>query len=75
MVIHDGVAQGVWGDPWRPIYEALGIPVITRASEVEYEPATGDWVAIHRETGTEIGRGRIRAEVIKQEVAWLEARL
>lgn len=75
LVIRDGLAVGVYSDRWRPILEALGAMQVTRASEVEYEPESGDWVATLPGTTTEIARGRNRADVIAAEVAYLEDRL
>lgn len=69
-----GVATGVYDDRLRPIFEALGVLSVKRASEVEYEEETGDWVARLLMDGREIGRGKNRADVIKQEVEFLEGR-
>lgn len=75
LVIRAGQARGVYDDRWRAILEALGALQVTRASEVEYEPASGDWVATLPGSGTEIARGRNRGAVIAAEVAYLEERL
>lgn len=73
--IKDGIATAVWDDRFRPILEALGTMDVKRASEVEYDPATGDWVARLASTGEEIARGKDRGEVIATEVRYLEERL
>ena len=75
LVVRAGQAHGVYDDRWRAILEALGPMQVTRASEVEYEPGTGDWVATLPGTTTEIARGRNRGAVIAAEVAYLEGRL
>ena len=75
LVVRAGQAHGVYDDRWRPILEALGAMHVVRASEVEFEPGTGDWVATLPGTTTEIARGRNRGAVIAAEVAYLEARL
>jgi hypothetical protein len=65
----------VYDDRFRPLLEALGHMEITRATDVEFEPSTGMWVARLRETGEEIARSRERAECIRAEVEFLERRL
>lgn len=76
LVIHaDGTAEAVYSDRFRCVLEALGDLQVTRASEVEFEPQTGEWVARHAMTGQEIGRDRNRSEAIRQEVVWLEQNL
>lgn len=67
-----GTANAVYDDRWRSIYEALGVLSVKRASEVEFDAVTGEWVATHCTSGEVIGRGRVRTEVIAQEIAWLE---
>lgn len=75
LVLAGPSAVAVYDDRWLPIIEALGSVVIERATDVEWDPVAREWVAIHRETRTEIARGRCRAAVIQAEVAWLESRL
>ena len=65
----------VYDDRWAVLFQALGPVEITRASEVEWDDATQEWVATHKETGAVIARGKNRAEVIKKEISWLEERL
>lgn len=72
VCVRGGAATAVYDDRWLPILEALGSVEIRRATDVEWDPTTREWVATHRETGREIARGRNRAEVIHAEVAWLE---
>lgn len=71
--LRNGQALAVYQDRWRPIYEALGALQVQRASEVEFDAPSGEWIATHKGSGQIIGRGRIRSHVIAQEVAWLEA--
>jgi len=73
LTIARGRAATVYDDRWRPLVEALGPLSITRASEVEYDPASGDWIATHLPSGAPIARGPHRGDVIAAEVAWLEA--
>ncbi len=70
--LRGGEARAVYCDRFRSILEAMGALQVTRATNVEFESATGEWVATHRESGQIIGRGRNRSEVVAQEVAWLE---
>ena len=72
IALHGGSAEAVYDDRWRCIYEALGALTVRRASEVEFDPVSGEWVATHCDSGEVIGRGRNRTAVIQQEVAWLE---
>ena len=74
IVIRDGVALGVYDDRFRLLMEALsgGPLVVRRATEVEFDEATGDWVATLLRTGEVIARGRDRSQVIDAEVAFLE---
>lgn len=66
-------AVAVYDDRLRPILEALGDIEVERASEVEFDPESGDWVATRAGTGKEIARGKNRSEVIAAEVRWLES--
>lgn len=70
--LRGGCATAVWDDRFRPIYEALGHMEVKRATEVEFDHSTGEWVAIHLASGQIIARGKNRSEVIRQEVGWLE---
>ena len=72
IALRGGTADAVYDDRWRTIYESIGVLSVKRASEVEFDAATGEWVATHSTSGEVIGRGRVRSEVIAQEVAWLE---
>ena len=73
--LHDGTARAVYSDQFRPLFEVLGTMQVSRASDVDYYPTTGEWVAVLRSTGDIIARGRNREEVIKAEVAYIDARL
>lgn len=75
VIGRDGVVRGVYDDRFKSIFEALGVVKIERASNVEYDHATSEWVATLVSTGEEIARGKDRSKVIEQEVAYLEARL
>lgn len=70
--LRGGEARAVYSDRFRSILEAMGALQVHRATDVEFERATGEWVATHRASGQVIGRGRNRGEVAAQEVAWLE---
>lgn len=72
VVLQGNQAAAVYDDRYRPIYEALGTLTVQRATDVEFDHATGDWQATHLGNGQQIGRGKQRDEVIQQEVAWLE---
>ena len=72
---HGGRVTAVYDDRFLPILEALGEPIITRASEVEWDHAAREWVATEVSTGREIARGRNRAAVIAAEVSYLEGSL
>jgi hypothetical protein len=75
MFIVGNKVKAVYDDRLRPILEALGELHIERATDVEFEESSGDWVATHRATGVEIARGKNRTEVLQQEVRWLEEEL
>jgi len=74
IVVRNGIAHGVYDDKFFCIFEALGAgtPIIHRATDVEFDRTTAEWVATHIASGKVIGRGKNRSEVIKQEVTWLE---
>ena len=72
--VRGGQVTAVWEDRFRPILESLGVMEVTRGSNVEFEPETGDWVAT-LPSGQEIARGKERNQVIEQEVAYLEERI
>lgn len=72
LVVRDGQATMVYDDRWRCILEALGPMKVERATRVEFDEASGEWVGTHIATGQEIARDRNRATVIATEVAWLE---
>ena len=73
MVIRNGQATMVYSDLWRPILEAIGAIDAPKVTDIEWE--SGAFVARLRETGEEIARGANRADVIRREVEYLEARL
>ena len=73
IALHGDDAMAVYDDRYRCIYEALGVFQVQRATEVEFDHTSGQWLATHIASGTIIGRGSSRNDVIAQEVAWLEA--
>lgn len=72
VVLQGETAIAVWDDHWRPIYQAIGALSVRRATEVEFNNASGEWEAVHLESGYLIARGPNRAAVIDREVTWLE---
>ncbi len=73
IVVRDGIASGVYDDRWRWLFEAIGGKLdVRRATEVEYDEASGEWVATLLADGKVIARGRDRSQVIQEEVAYLE---
>ena len=76
LVIKNGIAHGVYDDRLLPLYEALGIPIITRASTVEFDHDQRRWVARRCDRqGSLIASGLTRAEVLAAEVADIEGGL
>jgi len=75
LVIKSGIAEGVYDDRLLPLYEALGMPVITRASNVEYSHVLKLWVAVHVRRGGVIASGKDRREVIAREIEVIEGGL
>lgn len=74
-MIGGGRLLSVYDDRWRSILESIGTLEVQRASEVEFDSRSGDWVAHEIATGREIGRSRVRADCIRQEVSELERSL
>lgn len=74
IVLDGNTARCVYDDRFLPLLEALGVSSIQRASDVEFDNLSGEWVATHR-FGVEIARGKNREEVIKQEVEWIEQQM
>jgi len=75
LKVHNGVASSVYDDRWCSITNALGTPHIKRATSIEYDNGSGQWVATHLPTGQIIGRCSNRNPLIRLEISWLEARL
>lgn len=75
IVLRGGGAEAVYDDRLAPLFHALGVAKIDRATDVEYDDHSRMWVATHRDTQQVIAAGPVRSEVIKQEVAWLEERM
>lgn len=70
VVVRNGHAVGVYDDRWSSIYDALGVLEVARASNVEFE--RGVWVARLANDGKVIAALRVRSEVIKAEIEYLE---
>lgn len=70
IVLKDGIAAGVYDDRLLPIYRALGVVAVSRASNVEFEG--GQWVARSVSTGRVLGSSPDRRDAIKQEIEALE---
>ena len=74
ILLKGSEAVSVYDDRFLPIYEALGASInVSRASQVEYDSDTCEWVAVSG--GVEVARGPVRADVIKAEINYLEGRL
>jgi hypothetical protein len=73
LVIRRGIVLSVYDDRLLPLYEAIGVRTITRASEVEFNHDTRLWEAISE--GRVIASGAVRSEVIKREIEYLEGGL
>lgn len=72
ITIRGGQVNCVYDDRFRPFFEALGIIQVKRATEVEFDSLSQEWIATHLATGKVIARGPNRKEVIDTEVKWLE---
>ena len=72
LKIEKGAATCVYDDRFRPLLEALGVMKIKRASEVEFNPASGEWEATLISTGQIIAHGPNRNDVITEEIRWIE---
>ena len=75
VYIHSQTVTAVYSDRLRSFLESLGELHIERATDVEFDSTSGDWVAIYRATGQEIGRGKNREDVLSQEVKFLHKEL
>lgn len=75
VVTPDGYVSGVYDDRLMPLFIALGVLSIKRASNVEYDHIKREWVATHVNSGQVIAQGTNRKAVISSEVRWLEERL
>ena len=70
-----GHTVAIYGDRLRSVFNAIGTPVIMRASAVEPNEH-GEWVADLRPVGGPVlSPCRNRAEALAAEVAWLDAHL
>jgi hypothetical protein len=70
--INGGKVEAVYDDRFLPLFQALGTMTVTRATEVEFDHASGEWIATHIATKQVIARGTNRSQVIQDEVKWLE---
>ena len=75
ITVSGGRVDCVYDDRFRPLLEKLGMPFVTRVSDVEFDHNTQEWYAKYIPTGQEIARGKNRNEVIEAEVKWLESRV
>ena len=69
LVVHpDGHIVGMYSDnvPWAEIGRITAMP---RASRVEWDVTTQEWVARDARTGTVVARGRSRQAVLRDEHA------
>lgn len=66
----DGTVHALWNDH-LPLRE-LGTISVERASNVEFNPATGEWEAITPD-GRMLAHGANRDEVIAGEIAAIQA--
>lgn len=68
----DGSIEGLYSDEMR--LDEVGDIEVRRASNVEFDAASGEWVA-ETPDGQVIGRARLRSECIRKEVEFLQAAL
>jgi len=71
--IVNGEARCVYSDAALPFLKALGVVRAERATDVEWDEEAGEWIARLRSSGEVIAHGESRAQVIREEVAYLEA--
>jgi hypothetical protein len=75
-VAPDGALRFIHSDAAAELVSAVGVPVAKRASHVEPDPLTGEWVVDMSPSGgpAEIGRwpAHQRDKALAAEVAWLE---
>ena len=71
IFINKSTVSCVYDDRFRPFFEALGVPVIQRASNVEFNHETQEWEA-QLPDGQTIAKGTNRDQVITDEVKYLE---
>ena len=70
--ISGGKVEAVYDDRFLPLFQALGTMTVTRATEVEFDHESKEWIATHIATKQVIARGTNRSQVIQDEVKWLE---
>lgn len=71
LVTQEGAVVGMYNDRLLPLAERLGTPVITRASNVEWEGASCQWQARGAETGPKSGE-LLAAASTREEALRLE---
>lgn len=72
IMVRGSEVSCMYDDRFLPIFRALGRVSIKRASEVEFDSASGLWVAVDLSTGREISRGVSRSAVIAAEIEYFE---
>ena len=75
-ILTDGYhVVAVYDDALMPLLRGLGHVRVERATDVEFDEATQEWVATLRATGSVIAHGPNRADVIRAEIVLLNAAL
>jgi hypothetical protein len=73
LFIRGGIVQGVYDDRLLPIYAALGVVQIQRATTIEFNHDKKQWEArLCTFSAPLIASGMRRADVIKAEIEFLE---
>ncbi len=73
LLLPDGRVVGVYTDTIDP--RALGPVHVERATTVEWDPETQEWVATLLSTGEVIARTATRDDAVQREVAMLQTGL
>jgi len=73
VIITGSKAEAMYDDVLMPIFKALGVVDVKRASHIEWDGH--EWVATFIETGEVIARGESRQGVVELESDWIQRRL
>lgn len=73
-MLQDGSLVGVYSDQLAELGSRLGKLEVKRASNVEFDEASQEWVAVDN-NGKEIARHKNRSEVLRQEVLVIEQQI